>query len=89
MKKEMTFSKTQLPIIHMLVVPVMEIYSKIIGVKFSIVDTLHILQVQISLFLLLIPVDAPIIYSIAIFLWFVVSLYQCKYMNEKFNINDD
>ena len=90
MKKELTINKsTQFSMINTLISPIADIYSKMMGVKFNTIDTLRILQTQIALFMLLLPVHFNAIYHPTILLWFAFSLYQCKYLNEKFPDNDN
>ena len=90
MKKELTINKATLFSLKSLIVsPVADIYSKIMGVKFNTADTLRILQVQTALLMLLLPVHFNPMYHIAMLLWFAVSLYQCKYLNNKFTNDDD
>ena len=90
MKKEMTMSKTvQFSLINTFLSPIAGVYSKIMGVKFNTIDTLRILQVQVVLLLLLLPIRAHVIYHAAMLLWFALSLYKCKYLNGKFKELDD
>jgi len=39
--------------------------------------------------LLLLPIKAHVIYYAAMLLWFALSLYKCKYLNNKFKELDD
>jgi hypothetical protein len=90
MKKDMTINKgNQISVVDALVAPIAAIYSRIMGVKFNSTDTLHILQVQATLLMLLLPVEFNGLYHPAMLLWFGFSLYQCKYLNEKFPAADE
>ena len=89
MKKEMTINKrTQMSMVNMMITPIAEIYSKVMGMKFNNADVLHILQVQIALLLLLLPVEFNAFYHFSMLLWFALSLLQCRYLGSKFASDD-
>jgi hypothetical protein len=90
MKKEIAMNKTvQFSLVNTFLTPIAGVYSRIMGVNFNTTDTLRILQVQVALLLLLLPIKAHEIYYAAMLLWFALSLYKCKYLNNKFKELDD